>query len=87
KPQAAVNPKSSVQELAAKCDRCHGPAVGERTLVVPSLRGQNRDYLIRVMKEYRDADRGSSMMHKMSAGYSDEMIEAIADYYAKQQSK
>ncbi len=85
-PQAAVNPQSTVQELAAKCDRCHGPAVGERTLVVPSLRGQNRDYLIRVMKEYRDADRGSSMMHKMSAGYSDEMIEEIADYYAKQPS-
>jgi len=84
KPQAAVSPQSTVQELAAKCDRCHGPTVGKRTLVVPTLKGQNRDYLIRVMKEYRDADRGSSMMHKMSAGYSDEMIEAIADYYAKQ---
>ncbi len=49
---------------------------------VPSLHGQNRDYLIKVMKAYRGDDRGSSMMHKMSAGYSDEMIEAIAAHYA-----
>ena len=34
------------------------------------------------MKEYRDADRDNSMMHKMSANYSDEMIEALASYYA-----
>ncbi len=83
-PRAAINPQSSVQELAAKCGRCHSPTVGKKTLVVPSLAGQNRDYLIRVMKEYRDADRSSSMMHKMSAGYSDKMIETIADHYATQ---
>jgi cytochrome c553 len=34
------------------------------------------------MKAYRDNDRGNSMMHKMSSNYSDEMIEAIATYYA-----
>lgn len=70
------------QELAATCERCHGPTVGTSKMVVPSLKGQNRDYLVRVMKAYRDDDRGSSMMHKMSASYSDEMIEAIAAYYA-----
>jgi cytochrome c553 len=73
-------------EMAATCERCHGPTVGASTMVVPSLKGQNRDYLVRVMKAYRDDDRGSSMMHKMSANYSDEMIEAIAAYYANQQA-
>ena len=72
----------SMEQLAAKCDRCHGPAAGQSSIVVPSLNGQKREYLIRVMKEYRDNDRGNSMMHKMSSGYSDEMIEAIASYYA-----
>jgi sulfide dehydrogenase cytochrome subunit len=70
------------EELAATCERCHGPSVGTRKMIVPSLKGQNRDYLVRVMKAYRGDDRGSSMMHKMSASYSDEMIEAIATYYA-----
>lgn len=80
--EAAADPSAPVQALAAKCDRCHGPAIGKSSIVVPSLDGQSRDYLVRVMKAYRDDDRGSSMMHKMSADYSDEMIEAIATYYA-----
>jgi len=79
---SALSLDGSVSELAAKCDRCHGPAAGSSTMAVPSLNGQNRDYLVRVMKQYRDDDRGSSMMHKMSSGYSDDMIEAIASYYA-----
>jgi len=84
--QAAADQSASVQELAAKCDRCHGPALGKTAIVVPSLRGQNKQYLINVMKAYRDDDRGSSMMHKMSADYSDEVIEQIAAYYASQPS-
>jgi len=80
--EAAADQTLAIQELAAKCDRCHGPSIGKTTMVVPSLNGQNRDYLVRVMKAYRDADRGSSMMHKMSANYSDETIEAIASYYS-----
>lgn len=76
--------EASIEGVAAKCDRCHGPAAGKSTMVVPSLNGQKREYLIRAMQEYRDADRGSSMMHKMSSGYSDETIEALADWYAGQ---
>jgi cytochrome c553 len=79
---AAASPSMAMQELSAKCDRCHEAASGSMSMVVPSLKGQNRDYLIRVMKAYRDEDRGSSMMHKMSANYSDDTIEGIADWYA-----
>jgi cytochrome c553 len=34
------------------------------------------------MQEYRDGERGSPMMHKMSAGYSDELLQEIAAHYA-----
>ena len=84
KAEAADDLQMALREVVAKCDRCHGPAVGKRTLAIPSLKGQNHDYLIRAMKAYRGADRGNSMMHKMSVGYSDEMIEAVADHYADQ---
>ncbi len=80
---AAMDRGESMDELAAKCDRCHGPMAGKTTMVVPALNGQSREYLIRVMKQYRDNDRGSSMMHKMSSSYSDDMIESIATYYAR----
>ena len=85
--QAAADPSAPVKALAAKCDRCHELAAGQSSMVVPSLDGQKRDYLIRVMKAYRDNDRGSSMMHKMSADYSDEMIDAIAAWYANKPAK
>jgi cytochrome c553 len=71
-----------LESIVAKCNRCHGRAEGESNLVLPSLYGQKREYLLRVMKEYRDEERGSSMMHKMSAGYSDELLEQLADWYA-----
>jgi len=79
-----VEEQLSGQAMATKCDRCHNPPSGQRKLNIPSLRGQNQDYLVKAMKEYRDADRDNSMMHKMSANYSDEMIEVLATWYASQ---
>mgnify|MGYP001555498190 FL=1 len=34
------------------------------------------------MRQYREEQRGNSMMHKMSAGYSDAVLAEIAGYYA-----
>ena len=82
--EASVEDQISGQQMAAKCDRCHSPASGKRKVNVPVLRGQNHEYLVKAMKEYRRDDRDNSMMHKMSTHYSDEKIEALADYYASQ---
>ena len=81
---ASIEGEISGSEIAAKCDRCHNPPSGERKINVPVLKGQSYEYLVRSMKEYRHEDRDNSMMHKMSANYSDEMIEAIAAWYAAQ---
>jgi cytochrome c553 len=83
--QAASSVTESGEQLdqvIAKCERCHGQALGELVMVVPSLGGQQQEYLFRVMKQYRDDDRGNSMMHKMSFGYSDALLHDIATYYA-----
>ncbi len=82
--EASVEGALSGKQLAAKCDRCHNPASGQRKLNMPVLRGQSHDYLVKALKEYRREDRDNSMMHKMSTRYSDEMIEALAAYYASQ---
>ena len=81
---ASVEDKPTAIEMAKKCDRCHNPASGNRNPSTPSLYGQSHDYLVKAMQEYRDSDRENSMMHKMSARYSDEMIETLAAYYASQ---
>ena len=81
--EAAADERMELPEMVASCDRCHGPALGESRMGgIPALSGQNREYLVRAMQTYREADRDSSLMHRMSAHYSDETIEALAGYYS-----
>jgi cytochrome c553 len=72
----------SVPDLAAKCDRCHGPDVENPTMAIPKIEGQDRDYLMKALRAYHDGKRGSSMMHRMSLPYSEAIIESIASHYA-----
>lgn len=74
---------SSARELAAKCDRCHDTEDSAK-MVVPVLRGQDKDYLVMALRAYRDDKRESTTMHKMSVIYSNAIIDDIASYYASQ---
>ena len=84
---AAEGAVITVEELVAKCDRCHGEGVEQPTLTVPKIAGQNRAYLINAMRAYRDGKRGNSMMHSMSLPYSEAIIESIASLYASQPAR
>jgi cytochrome c553 len=78
----------SIQELAEQCDRCHTPTEGAPSKVVfPKIDGQSRTYLMKALREYRDGERESSTMHKMSLPYSDAIIESLADLYASRPAK
>jgi cytochrome c553 len=74
-----------VQQLAEKCDRCHGPAIEDP--LIPKISGQDKDYLVMALRAYRDDRRESSMMHRMSLPFSDAVIEAIAALYANQPAR
>ena len=56
-------------------------------MVVPKIRGQDRDYLVMALRACRDDRRESSMMHKMSLPYGDSIIESLAAAYASQPAK
>jgi len=83
KPKAAGTIPAATKDLAAKCNRCHdvddGPA-----MTAPKLRGQDREYLARAMRAYRDGRRGNSTMHSMSYVYGNAIIESISSFYAAQ---
>lgn len=87
KSQPAEKGQTIVQELTAKCERCHGADVDNPALVVPKIRGQDRDYLVMSLRAYRDDRRESTIMHKMSMPYGDSIIESISSYYASQPAK
>jgi len=71
-----------VQDLIAKCDRCHAAGVDNATMAVPKISGQDKDYLVMALRAYRDDRRESSMMHNMSLPYSDAVIESVSAFYA-----
>jgi len=82
--QPAETRTMAAKELSAVCDRCHAPGMENPMMIFPKIRGQNKDYLVKALRAYRDNKRGSSPMHKMSLPYSEAVIESIASWYANQ---
>jgi cytochrome c553 len=39
------------------------------------------------MRLFRDGKRPATIMHQISKGYSDQQIEQLADYFARQAAK
>ncbi len=83
KSQPADVVPNTVKEVVEKCNRCHD-ADSNPAMAVPTMNGQDRDYLVMALRAYRDGRRQSSMMHNMSFAYSNAMIEGIASWYASQ---
>ena len=85
-PKAGDQIPSSIQELAAKCNRCHDQE-DNSSMAAPKMRGQDKDYLVMALRGYRDGKRESTTMHNMSFPYSNAIIEGLASWYASQPAK
>ena len=72
----------------AVCQACHGPGGAKPLMdVYPKLSGQNKSYLVTILKSYRSGERKggqSAVMTAQAKALSDEDIEALAAYYASQ---
>ena len=86
-PRPAERGHTLVQELADKCNRCHGEKVANPAMAVPKIGGQDRDYLVMALRAYRDDRRESSVMHRMSLPFSDAVIESLAALYASERAR
>lgn len=82
KSRPAEKGKTIIQDLTDKCVRCHAADMDVPGMAIPKINGQDRDYLVRALRAYRDGRRESSLMHKMSLPYSDSIIESLSSYYA-----
>ncbi|MGE5095032.1 MAG: c-type cytochrome [Betaproteobacteria bacterium] len=87
KSRAPEKGQTLVQEYTERCNRCHGPGVDNPSMPIPRIQGQDKDYLVMALREYRDDRRESTTMHKMSLPYGDSIIDSIASYYASQPAK
>jgi sulfide dehydrogenase cytochrome subunit len=70
--------------LANACAGCHGTNGASAGLSMPSLAGQNKIATVEAMKGFKSGERPSTVMGRLAKGYSDEEIDAMADFFAKQ---
>jgi cytochrome c553 len=81
---AAEQDPTASRNLAASCFTCHGTEGNSVGGVPPSLAGRDRGELVQMLKEYKAGKRPATIMHQQAKGYTDEQLEAIAAYFARQ---
>lgn len=67
---------------AAVCMACHGVEGISNNDLWPNLAGQQRGYLVKATKAYRDGQREDVMMTPMAKPLSDQDIEEISAFFS-----
>jgi cytochrome c553 len=70
------------RDLILECMACHGDDGIAKDKDVPHLAGQNLDYLLKQMRDFKAGRRPHKEMRVMSRLMSDEEMREIADFYA-----
>jgi sulfide dehydrogenase cytochrome subunit len=80
---AAVVASAEPPVGAAACSGCH-PTSTRLASPVPRLIGLDRPAIVRAMQDFRSGQRAATVMDRISKGFTDEEIQAIAAWYATQ---
>ena len=81
-PISAAGSAEAGKKKASGCVSCHGRNGKSTNPNVPHLAGQQKNYLIKALKLYRDKKREDAMMNTLTASLSDADIEDLAAYYS-----
>lgn len=82
--------KGDINRKMIACINCHGvngKGLTPKTSMFPVLGGQQKEYLRKQLRNFRDIDRTNSpngIMNKVTSQLTDAEIEAISDYLAEQ---
>lgn len=79
----AANPAAG-KEKSKVCAACHGPDGNSAAPDFPRLAGQNFDYLVKALSDYKAGERKNAIMAPQSANLSVGDIEDLAAYFSKQ---
>lgn len=72
-------------DAAKACIACHGTP-GEAVVPAPPvLSGQHRSYLAEALKQYKDGERGATVMSAFTATLTESDIEQLAAFFAAQE--
>ena len=70
------------KQKSEACVGCHGLNGKSNNPLYPHLKGQQKMYLIKALKAYRDGKRDDPMMSSFASNLSDADIENLAAYYS-----
>lgn len=82
-----VKKPMTTEELADRCNRCHGVGGNSTDPSTPAIAAQREDYLDFVMHAYQKGTRKSTAMSAMLDGMSDDDIAELAGYYSRQKGR
>jgi cytochrome c553 len=81
------NVKAGEKAASQQCAGCHGVDGNSINPTMPSLTGQNQEYLIKAIKAYRDGQRKNAMMRAAVKNLKDSSINNLSAYFAAQPPK
>lgn len=67
---------------AKTCFACHGEQGQSIVPMYPKLAGQYADYIVQVLKEYKDGQRSNPIMKGFATPLSEQDMEDVAAYFS-----
>ncbi len=77
----AADPKAAESQAKTLCAGCHGPNGVSMNPLWPNLAGQQDQYLIKSMQDYRNGVRNDPIMAPLAKTLTDEAIADLAAYF------
>jgi cytochrome c553 len=71
------------RDIAAGCANCHGTN-GVSSGTMPSLAGVASAQLVNRMQEFKSGKRPGTIMPQLAKGYTDEQIDLVGGWFARQ---
>ena len=79
----SANAADDIEAKAQLCAACHGQnGVPSDPNTVPIIWGQERSYLFKQMRDYRNGERDNPIMSPIAKGIAEEDLRKIASYFA-----
>jgi cytochrome c553 len=75
---------SAIEQKIENCRSCHGERGNSFSVVNPRIIGQNREYLIKVLRDYKTERRTNPTMVYVMKNISEADLARIAEYYSSQ---
>src|ERR1700684_3970020 len=82
---AAMAGPAAADDISAKaqvCTLCHGPGGVPAGPAIPVIWGQQENYLVKELHDYRAGDRDNAMMAPVAAHIAQEDTRPMAAYFA-----